>query len=184
MVGIIYRPPNQNVQSFLDYLSYIFSIVNKGKKCLYLLGDFNLDLLELMSCQNVVNFLDLCMTNSVYPLIHSPTRVTNTSATLLDNIFTNDLEQSHAGVMIADISDHFPVFSLSNYTVNNEKDPHVIYRRKINDSNCAQFVNEIRNMSWTVNSGNSDYAYNWFLIHSCVFIINVSRWKQCHAKKV
>ena len=47
---------------------------------------------------------------SFYPTINEPTRITESSATLIDNILTNDLHNHTAGVLISDISDHLPVF--------------------------------------------------------------------------
>ena len=64
------------------------------------MGDFNLNLLKVTSCQRVNEFLDVCMFNNIYPLIHTATRVTNHSASLLDNILTNDLEEIFAGVIL------------------------------------------------------------------------------------
>ena len=50
------------------------------------------------------------------PLITRPTRLTNSTATLIDNIFTNDfidIEQSMTGLFITDISDHLPIFYIN-----------------------------------------------------------------------
>ena len=49
------------------------------------------------------------------PFITRPSRTTATSATLIDNIFTNDIRDiSHyvQGLFINDLSDHFPVFHI------------------------------------------------------------------------
>lgn len=46
---------------------------------------------------------------SLIPKITRPTRIAVHSATLLDNVFTNDLEN---GLLINDISDHLPAFIL------------------------------------------------------------------------
>ena len=43
-----------------------------------------------------------------------PTRITKTTATLIDNIFTNDNEGTHVnGILFNDLSDHLPVFTIS-----------------------------------------------------------------------
>ena len=52
------------------------------------------------------------------PLITTPTRVTHTSATLIDNIYSNQiLDRDHSvnGIMMTDISDHYPIFHIANY---------------------------------------------------------------------
>ena len=50
----------------------------------------------------------------LYPLIDKPSRITQYSATLIDNIFTNELtNQIISGLLINDISDHLPIFPLT-----------------------------------------------------------------------
>ena len=40
-----------------------------------------------------------------------PTRITETTSTLINNIFTNNFNDAHiSGIFITDISDHFPAF--------------------------------------------------------------------------
>ena len=47
------------------------------------------------------------MASGFYPLINKPTRITDSSATLIDNIFTNvHNTETKSGIWITDISDH------------------------------------------------------------------------------
>ena len=45
-------------------------------------------------------------------LITIPTRVTQSSATLLDNIYTTDPMNGQNGVLTSDFSDHFSIFTI------------------------------------------------------------------------
>ena len=46
---------------------------------------------------------------------NKPTRITAYSSTLIDNIFTNDLDYKHkSGIVITDISDHLPIITSCN----------------------------------------------------------------------
>ena len=48
-----------------------------------------------------------------FPLITRPTRITSNTATLIDNIFTNNLNNlSVSGLMFCAISDDLPIFTL------------------------------------------------------------------------
>jgi hypothetical protein len=50
------------------------------------------------------------MTPSFEPLIDKPTRITDFSSTLIDNIWTNTTNtELTAGDIVNDISDHFPL---------------------------------------------------------------------------
>ena len=51
----------------------------------------------------------------MYPLISKPTRITSSTATLIENIFTNNLEQSmSSGILYTDLSDHLPIFQVTH----------------------------------------------------------------------
>ena len=106
IVGTIYRPPNQNLSSFLEKFNELISIISKDNKHCYIMGDFNLDLLQ--------EFMDSLFSHMFFPLITRPTCITSHSATLIDNIFTNSLSFNfRSGIILNDISDHLPVFALS-----------------------------------------------------------------------
>ena len=53
-----------------------------------LLGDFNIDLLHYEKDYQARNFLDKMYSNSLAPKITIPTRLTNHSKALIDNILT------------------------------------------------------------------------------------------------
>ena len=72
-----------------------FSFVNKE---LYLLGDFNIDLLKTDDDANIDEFYNIISSNFIVPHITLPTRITST---LIDNIFTNNLNFVHAVLEIS-----------------------------------------------------------------------------------
>ena len=85
-------------------------------KLVFLMGDYNIDLLNSEKYDLTNEFVDVLYCNEFLPLISRPTRITSKSATLIDNIFINnheDLNCSLNGILMADISDHFPVFHIS-----------------------------------------------------------------------
>ena len=48
-----------------------------------------------------------------YPLITKPSRITDITATLIHNIFTNELQfQVNSGLLISAVNDHLPVFAI------------------------------------------------------------------------
>ena len=84
-----------------------FSFVNKE---LYVLGDFNIDLLKTDNDANIDEFYNIISSNFLVPYITLPTRITSTSRTHIDNIFSNNLNFVHAvsGNLTVSISDHLP----------------------------------------------------------------------------
>ena len=96
--------------------------------------------------QPTSEFLDLMYSNMLFPLIMRPTRITSNTATLIDNIFTNNLNHvTFNGLLFTDISDHLPVFSISRDQYN-EPDitTPIVYRDK-SESNVLKFQNELGN---------------------------------------
>ena len=110
IISVIYRPPNININPFLDFIDDFISKASTNK-IMYLLGDFNINLLN-NDCHNInINFINRLSTHNFFPLVHLPTRITETSATLIDNIFCNHLVPHNSGVIYNDISDHYPIFT-------------------------------------------------------------------------
>ena len=73
------------------------------------MGDFNLNLMNYQSHNPTGEFLDMMYSNTFFPLITRPTRITSHSATLIDNIFQNSLETNLlSSLLFTDISDHLP----------------------------------------------------------------------------
>ena len=90
----------------------------KGSTTIILCGDLNIDLLKFDSHCGTKNFVDAIYSLGLYPTIDKPSRITAHSATLVDNIYTNDLQGNiKGGLLISDISDHLPVFTVLNTSV-------------------------------------------------------------------
>ena len=95
---------NKNLNPLLDRLS-------KENKRVFLLGDFNINLLNYNDHQPADEFLDSLASNSFLPCFLQPTRLTSHSKTLIDNILSN--VTSHeviSGNITATISDDLPQF--------------------------------------------------------------------------
>ena len=91
-------------------MSNVLDIIKKENKICYFLGDYNLDLFNAEKHIKTGEFVDLMFSHHFIPLINKPTRVREKSATLIDNIFTNNVMSSTQGILFTDISDHFPIF--------------------------------------------------------------------------
>ena len=82
------------------------------------MGDFNINILNYDSDKDTTNFIHKMYASSLYPTISTPTRITATSKTLIDNIFYNDFAKKiSAGNVLTSISDHLTQYVLiSNQT--------------------------------------------------------------------
>ena len=126
IIGNIYRPSresNHDISQFIDELNITFQnrqLIIKNNK---LSGDFNINLLKLNEKQVYANYFDMLTTNSLLPNITHPTGITRTSATLIDNIFSNTLGDNVQSEIITNklISDHQIIFSCFENIINFHK---------------------------------------------------------------
>ena len=124
------------------------------------------DLLFWLSVYNVNSFLNLLSSFYLKPVIDSPTRITQNSASLLDNIFTNVNSHVNPGIFLCDISDHLPVFLVtSGFNQIKENPPRKYVKRIINESNLQSFYNKISNVKWGnhLTKESVDENYNTFV---------------------
>ena len=99
-------------------------------------------------------------------MITRPTRITSNTATLTDNIFTNNLNKfSVSRLMFCDISDHLPIFTLlldQSKTLN--ENSWLSFRDK-SANNFVSFTNRLANVNYDEVSEykDPDCAYRCFL---------------------
>ena len=167
IIGIIYRPPCNIPDTFLEKLDECLSIITRENKEVYLMGDFNIDM-------NKSDNLSLKLENTLmsYAFNHhisNPTRITNTSKTLLDNIFSNnqDLNNVTNGIIYYDMSDHLPIFVISETpdTTQSVKKLRPILCRKETDNNIALLNQDLAQEEWSdvFRETDTNRAYDVFL---------------------
>ena len=87
IIGSIYRPPNTNEKEFISVIARIIECSVSEKKEIILGMDHNLDLMKNHLHKNTKTFLDMMLSKDCVPTITKPSRITKSSATLIDNIF-------------------------------------------------------------------------------------------------
>ena len=154
--AVVYRHRNAHLETFTNYLyASLDKIVNENKLCI-ILGDFNINLLNYETHTPTEAFINTISSYFMIPQILQPTRVTDHSATLIDNIFINSVNyHTISGNLLADLSDHFPNFLILNkYTSNNKT---VVYKRDYTNCDMSALVNEMNMVDWSITlSQNND----------------------------
>lgn len=106
-----YRHPSASPERFTEHIETILHNLARENKNIFILGDFNINLLNCANHPASENFLDMLNSNYWLPYILQPTRVTDSSATLIDNIFANTFNfNALSWNLVTKISDHFPQF--------------------------------------------------------------------------
>ena len=106
LVCCVYRHPSSDVDNLTSHFQNLLSKISSNK-LLFIMGDFNINLLDYASHKPTSDFINNFL-HSLLPCIHHPTRVSEYSASVIDNIYTNDNITS--GNILMQITDHFPQF--------------------------------------------------------------------------
>ena len=145
LVGVTYRVPNTNVNSFIDRINGIIEPI-KNKYELILVGDFNICLMKDNNHSN--SFRNSLISNNLFPTILEPTRVATvqrngqqiTTETLIDNIFVNTQLDFKSGIIYSSITDHYPIFvSIHQSTDLEAEENNTVKYRVIDDFSIRKF---------------------------------------------
>ena len=139
IIGDIYRAPKEEVNiitTFIVELSHILTILNRMKLPVYLCGDYNINLLKMHEKNSYEEFFETMLVHSYLPNITLPTRLTDTSNTLIDNVFANSAKfEAVSGILINNISDHQAIFTI--ITIPRER---VIIHTNISSNNQTTYT--------------------------------------------
>ena len=165
LVGVIYRPPNSSLKEFLSYVTdLIKNPLFENKDC-FLMGDFNINLLKHAENNVSHEFLEILLSASFLPLVSKPTRVADSSATLIDNIFSNVIPHPNSYIILSDISDHYPILTQYNAApvVKRGGPPRLI--RKVTHANVARLGASLDNTDWSAvfDKGDVNSSYDTFI---------------------
>ena len=167
--GVMYRHPHGDLDTFVEYLNVGLERINQHNKICLIMGDFNIDLLKSDSHSISDNFLYVLSSNFFQPHILQPTRITDHSATLIDNIFFNSLEHLViSGNIVYGLTDHLPNFIIMDkFTTLPQKVK--LYKRDFSTLNSVDLVNDIQSIDWdAMFDSEKDLSIIFNKFYSCI----------------
>ena len=147
-----YRPPNTNGKIFLGEYKRLFDSLKKQKNHKIIIGlDHNLDLLKSHLNSTTNDFLEINLDRELLPCISKPTRITNKSASLIDNtLISRGLQRDFDSFIITeDLSDHFACLSVIKDQNKSIKGPKFIKTRKLDDPKINDIIKKLQELDWT-----------------------------------
>lgn len=166
IISSIYRPPspnNINIRNFFTDLKGILDMKeNLFNDCpYYLCGDLNINLLNT-NVWSSTSLLEILGASNLSPLISRPTRIHHSSATLIDNIFTNNLIPSNQYIIPTSLSDHF--MTISTFSSFNRNIKKTLTRRSFDTDNLEKFSMKLTNHNFNqiLNCNVPSQAYDNF----------------------
>ena len=157
VLGVVYLPNGirTNKDLIFRYLDEIMEIVQRKDYNLVLVGDMNIDLMKCRSDESVANYMDNQCSNGMKFRQVLPTRVTHTSATLIDHVLDNlNNEVQLCGVITTQLhgshghTDHLPTYVIIKQPKPTKTD-RTVTKRFYNSTNCALFKQKLENEDFT-----------------------------------
>ncbi len=143
MIGVIYRHPQNSINDFTNSFSNLLHKISLENKNVYITGDINIDALKVDKNDNIDNYFTNVISFGFKNSITVPTRITETSSTLIDHFYFNALQNEiYTSIILSDISDHFPILvSIKKLKPLIQK--HDIYKRNHNKLNSDEFKHDL-----------------------------------------
>ena len=168
LIGCIYRHPHyNNLDEFNLHMKNTLLKIGKENKEDYICGDFNINLLKY---ENDSAVQDLMTSNGFLPHITLSTRLTNTTMSIINNIYSNTLTyNSFSGNIIIEIADHLAQFlSMDKSKVEYKKIN--MYKRDYKNFDSQSFIEDITIQKWNNDYNNTNDCYNDFIfrLEGCV----------------
>ena len=163
------------------YLTTFQEKLNREDKFCFLMGDCNINLMKINSeCDNSQPYNTMC-SNFLTPLVRQPTRVTDKSKTLIDNIFFNSFEfTTLSGNIMHSISDHLIQFVIPEDFITPKPPPKTnIYKRTFDNFDSSKLKEDLHKIDWVneIVKNNNDINEIFDTFHK-----TLSEIVDCHAQ--
>ena len=138
IIGSIYRHPHDNHDEFFSALCGVVEKIN-NKYMFILLGDINIDLDSTDKYSK--EYKDLLLSLGLNCTINLPTRITETSETVIDQMITNfNLDLLMSGILTKEVSDHLPIYGIAKIGAIRSESTYQYSRRKFTPSKKQDFL--------------------------------------------
>ena len=168
VIGNVYRPnthPFSNIKKSTSLLSKSIEHIRQRYKndTIIIVGDFNIDLVSDEN-NSTSDFISELTSKGFLELITVPTRVTDTSETLLDHIWASTSYCSTSGVLDSGISDHYSTFLLLEQKIKPANKSPTFQKRTLKEANISSLKEALAQTDWSpiTSTQNPVLSYNAF----------------------
>ena len=166
IIGEIYRIPSSNELASLSRFETITEMLKNINRDIIIGTDQNFDYLKIHTHKNTTELLNQFFSCGLVPCITKPTRITHSTATLIDNLYVKAQREHklHSGIILFEFADHLPVFLFSGKATKQKcKDPLTFKYRQLNHPALCKIQSSLVDIDWDeLYHMNVDDAYNSF----------------------
>ena len=168
LIGNIYRNPKSEPSVWMDDFITLMDTIDTNHKNVTMLGDFNLDLQKIPEPSWYLKWKTTMTLFNLKQLVNEYTRITPTSATLIDHVYTNNVNMvTNVEVKPFGRSDHKSIFCSLSYKVPKpKKNEHTsITYRCLKKFVVHDFFSDLNTAPFhsIYNESNADIAFDLFL---------------------
>lgn len=143
---VIYRSPSGNDNIFFRQFESLLNELNSKKRQFVMLGDFNIDVLNSEN-QITRRLSDTLNSFGLKWSVNSPTRVSATSGTAIDNVITN-MTNVCVTVIKTAISDHYAQEAVIGDYLPDKEPPRLNVGRNLCPNNISLLRRRLSNEKW------------------------------------
>jgi hypothetical protein len=165
IVGEIYRVPNTNEINSIKMYETISKQLQNYNHNIIIGTDQNFDYIKIDQHKNSEDLLSNFLANGLVPTITKPTRITHSTATLIDNLYVSVKNKTNikSCILCVDISDHLPILVCTGTTKRDKTNPLIIRKRFMTDTAIQNINSELQHKNWDyLHNMNTNDAYTEF----------------------
>jgi len=127
--------PSANCKESIAKYDSLLNRINDENVDLIIGTDQNINYLNI-DTSHAADLLNTFLSVGMVPTILRPTRITHTSATLIDNLYVriNKLDETLSGILCIDSSDHLPIFIYMGSKTKRKPKPLTFKFRKLDEN--------------------------------------------------
>ena len=163
IVSLMYRAPNTSPLVFQCCYNSLVCAMKKTKPYAIIIGlDHNLDFLKSIHHGSTNDFIHSNLDMGLVPTITKPTRITKSSATLIDNIIVSENLCGNfcSNILINDMSDHMPTICVMESLKTTKKDNIIMTSRDTRPKNIAALKDHLQSYDWPALLNNTSLDRN------------------------
>lgn len=157
LIGTVYRPPDQS--DFYDLLEESLAKVDGVEK--HLIGDWNTDMLR-KEAPVFRSFSRMCDLHGLSQLITHPTRVNESSQTIIDLVVTTDKSNiTTSGAIVCGLSDHYMIYCTRKIQKPKAGCHKTVTARNLKTYSSEAFNHKLANLDWSPELESSQVDEAW-----------------------